>query len=187
MKSVGTEIQLLISCRQQAAVLTMPVDSQLPLAATHSFCIVNKQFKGKCQPRDGKSGSGYNISFLLPADVAAQLPGKWRTWWVMRMAHTNCSVGSDSNKGWHHSVYRSSRPCGLTPYLHYLLSHCASEIDLAVTYKCNWSEGYREKCSKCKASMFWSTQCNHGDDKDTRTPTARLIYNFYTKISMYTH
>lgn len=63
MKSVGAEIQLPISCRRQAAVLTMPVDSQLPLAATHSFCIVNKQFKGKCQPRDGRSSFGYNTYF----------------------------------------------------------------------------------------------------------------------------
>lgn len=76
MKSVGTEIQLPISCRRQAAVLTMPVDSQLPLAATHSFCIVNKQFKGKCQPRNGRSSYGYNISSLLPTSAAAQLPGK---------------------------------------------------------------------------------------------------------------
>lgn len=66
MKSAGTEIQLPISCRRQAAVLTMPVDSQLPLAATHSFCIVNKQFKGKCQPRDGRRSSCYHISSLLP-------------------------------------------------------------------------------------------------------------------------
>lgn len=66
MKSVGTEIQLPISCRRQAALLTMPADSQLPLAGTHSFCIVNKQFKGKCQARDRKSSSSYNMSFPPP-------------------------------------------------------------------------------------------------------------------------
>lgn len=71
MGSVGTEIQLPISCRRQAAVLTMLVDSQLPLAATHSFCIVNKQFKGKCQPREGRSSSGYNISSIPPCPCSS--------------------------------------------------------------------------------------------------------------------
>lgn len=101
----------------------------------HPFYIVNKRFKGKCQLRNRKSSFSYNISFLLPADAAAQSPGKWQTRWVMRMAHTTCSIGGDSNRGWHHSAYRSSRPCGLTPYLDSLLSRCVSEIDLAVTYK----------------------------------------------------
>lgn len=88
---------------------------QLASPGRHPFCIVNKRFKGKCQLRDRKSSFGYNISFLLPADAAAQLPGKWRTWWVMRMAHTTCSIGGDSNRGWHHSVYRSSRPLWSNP------------------------------------------------------------------------
>lgn len=70
VKSMGKEIKLPISCHRQAAVLTMAVDSQLPLAATHSVRIVNKQFKGKCQPQDGRSSSGFNISSPpLPPNV----------------------------------------------------------------------------------------------------------------------
>jgi len=70
-KSVGTGIQLPISWRRQAAVLILPVDGQLPLAATHSFCIVNKQFTGKCQPGDGSGSS------LLPhRRPSARSPGE---------------------------------------------------------------------------------------------------------------
>lgn len=71
VKSVGTEIQLPISCRRQAAVLTMPVDSQLPLATTHSFCIVNKQFKEKCQPKTEVAAPAI---ISLPSSLLMQQP-----------------------------------------------------------------------------------------------------------------
>lgn len=56
--------QLPISCRQQTEDVTIPVDSQLPLAATHLFYVVNKQFKGKCQLRD-RNEAAPNISSLF--------------------------------------------------------------------------------------------------------------------------
>lgn len=72
----------------------------------------------------------------------------------MRMAHTTCSVRGDSNRGWRHAAYRSLRPWGLSPCLHYLLAHCTSEIDLAVTYKCNWSQGDEEEMWQMWGNRF---------------------------------
>lgn len=126
--------QFPVANRQQCWQCRLTAGS--PLTANHSFCIVNKQFKRKCQPSDRKSNSGYNVSFLLPVHtVVARLPGKWRTGWVMRMARTTCSVGGDSNEGWHDAFYSPSRQCDLTQYFSHLLSKCWSVMDPTMTYK----------------------------------------------------
>lgn len=48
------------------------------------------------------------VSVLFPslagAAAAAWLPGAWQACWIMRMAHTTCSVKADSKWGWRHSA-----------------------------------------------------------------------------------
>lgn len=172
VKSAKAGIQLPISCRQQAAVLTMLADSRLPLTTNHSFCIVNKQFKRKCQQSDRKRSSGYNVSFLLPVyAVAAWLPGKWWTGWVMRMACTTCSVGGDSNEGWHDAFYRPSRQCGLTQYFSHLLSKCWSVMDLTTTYKRLMGENGGNGDKEWHPLVYPYRQSNHRDAKNTPTLT----------------
>lgn len=45
-----------------------------------------------------------SVLYASLAAAATSLPGAWRTCWIMRMAHTTCSVKAYSKWAWRHSA-----------------------------------------------------------------------------------